>query len=203
MATSTTKAADNKAADKTIKAAEVKAVKTEVKTEAKTEVKAPAAKTETKAPAAKKTTAKKAAPAAKKATAKKAAPAAKKATAKKAAPAANKATAPKAVEATFDSIFAAVNAKAKKAKFTSNFIATQITLTGNIESQPLYVKVEDKKAEVAPYNYNDATFVMNADAETMAAILNGKKDIYSAIAEGKIAIYGDASMAVIFVKAMF
>ncbi len=182
MATSTTKAADKKVADKTTKAAETKAV---VKTEAKAEV-----KTE-----AKKEVAPKAAPA-KKAEA-------KKAPAKKATTTAKKAPAKKAVEATFDSIFAAINSNAKKAKFTSNFIAAQITLTGNVESQPLYVKVDSKKAEVAPYNYNDSSFVMNADAEAMAAVLNGKKTIFDAIAEGKIAIYGDASMAVLFVKAMF
>ncbi len=187
MATSTTKAADKKVADKTTKAAETKAV---VKTEAKAEV-----KTE-----AKKEVAPKAAPA-KKAEAKKA-PAKKATTTAKKAPA-KKAEAKKAVEATFDSIFAAINSNAKKAKFTSNFIAAQITLTGNVESQPLYVKVDSKKAEVAPYNYNDSSFVMNADAEAMAAVLNGKKTIFDAIAEGKIAIYGDASMAVLFVKAMF
>lgn len=192
MATSTTKAADKKAADKTTKATEAKvAVKTEAKAEVKKEV-APKA-TETKAAPAKKVEAKKAP--AKKAAPTKKAPAAKKAPAKKAEA--------KAVEATFDSIFASVNAKAKKAKFTSNFIAAQITLTGNVESQPLYVKVESKKAEVAPYNYNDASFVMTADAEAMAAVLNGKKTIFDAIADGKVAIYGDASMAVLFVKAMF
>lgn len=203
MATSTTKAADNKAADKTTKAAEVKAVKTEakkeVKAEAKKDVKAEAKKeTAPKAETTKKTVAPKAA--AKKVAAPKAA-AKKTCATKKAAPKKN--AAPKAVEATFDSIYAAVNAKAKKAKFTSNFIATQITLTGNVESQPLYVKVEDKKVEVAPYNYNDSTFVINADAETMAAVLNDKKCIYEAIAEGKIAVYGDASMAILFFKAMF
>ena len=114
-----------------------------------------------------------------------------------------KAAAPKAVVATFESIYTAVEAKAKKAKFTSDFMATQITLKGNLECQPLYVKVEAKKAEVAPYEYNNACFYIDADAETFAAILNGKKSIYDALATGAVTINGDATKAILFVKAMF
>lgn len=204
-------AATNKPAEK--KTAEVKPVaapkaeaKKEVKAaapkaEAKKEVKAEAPKAEAKkevkveAPKAEK---KVAAP---KAAAKKAAPKAEK---KAAAPkAAKKAAAPKATVATFESIFTAVEAKAKKAKFTSDFMATQITLKGNLECLPLYVKVESKKAEVAPYEYNNACFYIDADAETFAAILNGKKSIYDALATGAVAINGDATKAILFVKAMF
>lgn len=201
MATTTTKAADKKAAEvKTeVKAAAEKVEATAKKTEAK---KAPAAK---KAAPAKKATADKKAETAKKAetTAKKAAPA-KKACAKKAAPKASaKKECCKAVEATFDSIFKAVECKAKKAKFTGDFMATQITLKGNLDCQPLYVKVEDKKAEVAPYEYNNACFYIDADAETFAAILNGKKCIYEALANGSVSINGDATKAILFVKALF
>ena len=158
-----------------------------------TKKKAPAKKA-----AAKKTVAKKAT------TAKKAAPA-KKACAKKAAPkaSAKKECCCKAVEATFDSIFKAVECKAKKAKFTGDFMATQITLKGNLDCQPLYVKVEDKKAEVAPFEYNNACFYIDADAETFAAILNGKKCIYEALANGSVSINGDATKAILFVKALF
>lgn len=202
MATTTTKAADKKAAEvKTeVKAAAEKVEATAKKTEAK---KAPAAK---KAAPAKKATADKKAETAKKAetTAKKAAPA-KKACAKKAAPkaSAKKECCCKAVEATFDSIFKAVECKAKKAKFTGDFMATQITLKGNLDCQPLYVKVEDKKAEVAPFEYNNACFYIDADAETFAAILNGKKCIYEALANGSVSINGDATKAILFVKALF
>ncbi len=170
------------------------------KTEAKTEVKAEAvaaAKTETKVEApkaeAKKTEAKKTC--AKKACATKTA--AKKAPAKKAAAKATK------VEATQESICNAIAAKAKKAKFSADFVATQITLKGALECAPLYVKVEEKKAEVAPYEYNDACFYIDADAETMANILNGKKTIYAAIEDGSVVINGDANKAVLFVNKMF
>jgi len=165
------------------------------KTEAKTEVKAEAvaaAKTETKVEApkaeAKKTCAKKACATK---------TAAKKAPAKKAAAKTTK------VEATQESICNAIAAKAKKAKFSADFVATQITLKGALECAPLYVKVEDKKAEVAPYEYNDACFYIDADAETMANILNGKKTIYAAIEDGSVVINGDANKAVLFVSKMF
>ena len=193
-------AATNKPADK--KTAEVKPVAAP-KAEAKKEVKAAApkaeAKKEVKAEAPKAEAKKVEAPKAEK---KVAAP---KAAAKKAAPkaAAKKAAAPKAVVATFESIFTAVEAKAKKAKFTSDFMATQITLKGNLECLPLYVKVESKKAEVAPYEYNNACFYIDADAETFAAILNGKKCIYEALANGSVSINGDATKAILFVKALF
>lgn len=174
------------------------------KTEAKTEVKAEAvaaAKTETKVEApkaeAKKTEAKKTC--AKKACATKTA--AKKAPAKKAP--AKKAAKTTKVEATQESICNAIAAKAKKAKFSADFVATQITLKGALECAPLYVKVEEKKAEVAPYEYNDACFYIDADAETMANILNGKKTIYAAIEDGSVVINGDANKAVLFVSKMF
>lgn len=200
-------AATNKPADK--KTAEVKAVapkaeaKKEVKAvapkaEEKKEVKAAAPKAEAKKVEAPKAEKKVVAPKAEK---KAAAP---KAAKKVAAPKAEKkAAAPKAVVASFESIFTAVEAKAKKAKFTSDFMATQITLKGNLECQPLYVKVESKKAEVAPYEYNNACFYIDADAETFAAILNGKKSIYDALATGAVTINGDATKAILFVKVMF
>lgn len=199
-------ATTNKPADKKV-TAEVKATapkaeaKKEVKAaapkaEAKKEVKAEAPKAEAKKVEAPKAEAKK--PAAKKAAAPKAE---KKPAAKK--PVAKKAAAPKAVVATFESIYTAVEAKAKKAKFTSDFLATQITLKGNLECQPLYVKVEAKKAEVAPYEYNNACFYIDADAEIFAAILNGKKSIFDALAAGSVEINGDATKAILFVKAMF
>ena len=107
------------------------------------------------------------------------------------------------VEVTQESICNAIAAKAKKAKFSADFVATQITLKGALECAPLYVKVEEKKAEVAPYEYNDACFYIDADAEVMANILNGKKTIYAAIEDGSVVINGDANKAVLFVSKMF
>jgi len=108
----------------------------------------------------------------------------------------------KKVEPSFGSIFKAVEAKAKKVSFLQD-TATQITLNGNLDNLPLYVKVEDSIAEVAPYEYINAPFYIDADAETFAAVLNGNKDFVVAVAQGSITINGDAAQAVVFCKTMF
>ena len=108
----------------------------------------------------------------------------------------------KKVEPTFGSIFKAVEAKAKKVSFLQD-TATQITLNGNLDNLPLYVKVEDGSAEVAPYEYINAPFYIDADAETFAAVLSGNKDFVVAVSQGSITINGDAAQAVVFCKTMF
>ena len=108
----------------------------------------------------------------------------------------------KKVEPSFGSIFKAVEAKAKKVSFLQD-TATQITLNGNLDNLPLYVMVEDSIAEVAPYEYINAPFYIDADAETFAAVLNGNKDFVVAVAQGSITINGDAAQAVVFCNTMF
>ena len=108
----------------------------------------------------------------------------------------------KKVEPSFGSIFKAVEAKAKKVSFLQD-TATQITLNGNLDNLPSYVKVEDSIAEVAPYEYINAPFYIDADAETFAAVLNGNKDFAVAVAQGSITINGDAAQAVVFCNTMF
>ncbi|PWJ68820.1 SCP-2 sterol transfer family protein [Ruminococcaceae bacterium R-25] len=108
----------------------------------------------------------------------------------------------KKVEPRFGSIFKAVEEKAKKVSFLQD-TATQITLNGNLDNLPLYVKVEDGIAEVAPYEYINAPFYIDADAETFAAVLNGNKDFVVAVAQGSITINGDAVQAVVFCRTMF
>ena len=107
------------------------------------------------------------------------------------------------VEPTFESIYNAMCKKAYHAKFPSVFIATQITLKGSLECRPLYVKVEDKVAEVAPYEYNNASFYIDADTDLFAQVLNGKKSFYEALAEGFIELNGDPKKAVLLIKALF
>jgi len=104
---------------------------------------------------------------------------------------------------TYTSIYKAIDERVSKAKFTRFFIATQITLTGNINFQPLYVRVEDMITEVAPYEYQNASFYMDADADAMAAILNGKLTLTEAVSDGRITMNGDPQAAVLFVKAVF
>lgn len=106
------------------------------------------------------------------------------------------------VEAEFGSIFKAINAKASKIKFWGD-MATQITLKGNLDNLPIYVKSEEGSVEVAPYEYYDATFYIDADADVFAAVLSGTKDFYEGLAEGSITINGNTDAAILFVKAFF
>ncbi|WP_034449822.1 SCP2 sterol-binding domain-containing protein [Butyrivibrio sp. AE2032] len=108
----------------------------------------------------------------------------------------------KKTEPTFGSIFRAVEEKCGKVSFLQD-TATQITLNGNLDNLPLYVKIEDGMPEVAPYEYINAPFYIDADAETFAAILNGDKSFTVAVAQGFITINGDAAQAVVFCSTLF
>ena len=108
----------------------------------------------------------------------------------------------KKVEPTFGSIFRAVEEKAKKTSFLQD-TATQITLNGNLDNLPLYVRIEDGMPEVAPYEYINAPFYIDADAETFASVLNGDKDFVVAVAQGSITINGDAAQAIVFCEKLF
>ncbi len=182
---------------KTTKPAEKKT--TEVKKE---EVKAPAAVTEKKA-AAKKEAPKKAAakkPAAKKPAAKKAAapkkaatkkPAAKKAAAKK--PATKKVAAPK--EVLFGDVFAAV---AKKVKGTAvdkkSDVSIEVTISGTASGQ-FYIKAENGKLAVEPYDYKGADVEVHASTETLMKYADGKVALLAAIEAGDIAVTGNVGKA--------
>ena len=65
------------------------------------------------------------------------------------------------------------------------------------------MKIEDGIAEVAPYEYINAPFYIDADAETFAAVLSGQKDFVVATAQGSITINGDAAQALVFCSKMF
>ena len=108
----------------------------------------------------------------------------------------------KKVEPKFGSIFKAVEERVSKVSFLQD-TATQITLNGNLDNLPLYVKIEDGKAEVAPYEYINAPFYIDADADVFAAVLNGDKDFVVAIAQGSITINGDAAQTLVFCKTLF
>ena len=108
----------------------------------------------------------------------------------------------KKVEPTFASIFRAVEEKASKVSFLQD-TATQITLNGNLDNLPLYVKIEDGRPEIAPYEYINAPFYIDADAGTFAAVLNGDKNFAVAVAQGSITINGDAAQAIVFCTTLF
>lgn len=108
----------------------------------------------------------------------------------------------KRIEPTFGSIFKGIETKVAKVSFIQD-TATQITLNGNLDNLPLYVKVEDGRPEVAPYEYINAPFYIDADADTFACVLNGDKDFTVAVAQGSITINGDAAQALVFCKTLF
>ena len=106
------------------------------------------------------------------------------------------------VEPTFASIYRAVEQKAAKTRFLKD-TATQITLKGNLDNQPFYVKVEDGQAEIAPYEYINAPFYIDADADVLTAVLNGVMTFASAVAQGFITVNGDAGQAYLFIVTLF
>ena len=162
---------------KTTKPAEKKTA--EVKKE---EVKAPVAATE------KKTETKKAA-APKKAAAKK--PAAKKSAAKK--PATKKAAAPK--EVLFGDVFAAVSKKIKgTAVDKKSDVSVEITISGTASGQ-FYIKAENGKLAVEPYDYKGADIQAYASTETLMKYAEGKVALLAAIESGDIAVTGNVGKA--------
>lgn len=191
----TTKPAEKKTAE--VKKEEVKApvATTEKKTETKTAApkkaaaKKPAAK---KAAAPKKEAAKKPAakkPAAKKAAAKK--PAAKKSAAKK--PATKKAAAPK--EVLFGDVFAAVSKKIKgTAVDKKSDVAIEVTISGTASGQ-FYIKAENGKLAVEPYDYKGADIQAYASTETLMKYAEGKVALLAAIESGDIAVSGNVGKA--------
>lgn len=106
------------------------------------------------------------------------------------------------VEPEFGSIFKAVNVKASKISFWGDF-ATQITLNGNLDNLPIYIKSEEGNVEVAPYEYYDATFYIDADADVFAGVLSGTRSFYDGLAEGTITVNGNTNAAILFAKAFF
>ena len=182
---------------KTTKPAEKKTA--EVKKE---EVKAPVAATEKKAETKKATAPKKAAApkkdAPKKAAAKK--PAAKKTTMKaapkKAAakkPATKKVAAPK--EILFGDVF---NAVAKKVRGTAvdkkSDVSIEVTISGTASGQ-FYIKAENGRLAVEPYDYKDADIQVYASTEVLMKYADGKVALLAAIESGDIAVIGNVGKA--------
>lgn len=205
-------------AAKTVAEAKPVEVKPEVKpaevkpAEAKTAAPAPK-NTEEKKPAEKKAE-KKAAekkPAEKKAAAKKTAAKTAKAEkpAAKTAEKAPKAKAPRAPKAPKASPFDAALAKAKK-KFSAIKtdlvkypIAVNFELNGS-EGEIFYVYLSEAgKPAVEPYRYNDYDVYVRVDADSFNKILDGKLDVYKALAEGILHVEGNVKKALMFFLSAF
>lgn len=189
-----------------VKPAEVKPA------EAKTAAPAPK-NTEEKKPAEKKAE-KKAAekkPAEKKAAAKKTAAKTAKAEkpAAKTAEKAPKAKAPRAPKAPKASPYDTALAKAKK-KFSAIKtdlvkypIAVNFELNGS-EGEIFYVYLSEAgKPAVEPYRYNDYDVYVRVDADSFNKILDGKLDVYKALAEGILHVEGNVKKALMFFLSAF
>lgn len=191
-----------------VKAADVKPAETkettksgEVKTAAKnTEEKKPAAKAAEKKTAEKKPAEKKTAPA-KKAAAK---------SAKAEKPAAKTAAkAPKAPKAPKVSPYEAVVAKAQKkfANIKTDLvkypIAVNVELSGSAEGVFYVYLSEAGKPAVEPYKYDDYDVYVRADADAFSKVLDGKLDVYKALAEGSLHVEGTVKKALMFFLSAF
>lgn len=193
MATKKTTPAENTAV-------ETKAVETKVAEEVKTEApkaaekKAPAKKETAKKPAAKK-------PAAKKTTkaAEKKAPAKKEAAPKKEA--AKKA--PKKKGLAYEDVVEAAKKKMAAADLTriKYPIAANVELNGAADGI-FYIYVDEaNNISVEPYRYNDYDVEFRADADAFVAVMNGKKNIYDALAEGAVKVSGNIKKAILLINA--
>ncbi|SCW57827.1 hypothetical protein SAMN02910456_01962 [Ruminococcaceae bacterium YRB3002] len=109
----------------------------------------------------------------------------------------------KDVTPSYGSIFKAIEGKAAGTKFGNGFVATQITLTGECDYQPLYIKVDDGAVVTEPYEYHDSNFFIDADAQAMADILNGVKNIYECIENGTVVVNGEVGKALVFIHTFF
>ena len=188
-------------AEKAVVTAEVetKAVSEEVKTDAPvSEKNAPAKKETAKKPAAKK-------PAAKKPAAKTTKAAEKKTTAKKEAPAKKEAAkkAPAKKGLTYEAVVEAAKKKMGAANLTriKYPIAANVELNGAAEGI-FYIYVDEaNNISVEPYKYNDYDVEFRADADAFVAVMNGKKNIYDALADGFIKVSGNVKKAILLIDA--
>lgn len=191
MATKKTTPAETK--ETVVKAAETAAA--EVKTEAVKEApKAAEKKAPAKKPAAKKPAAKK--PTAKKETAK---AAEKKAPAKKEA--AKKTTKKKGLA--YEDVVEAAKKKMAGANLTriKYPIAANVELNGAADGI-FYIYIDEaNNISVEPYKYNDYDVEFRADADAFMAVMNGKKNIYDALADGLIKVSGNVKKAVLLINA--
>lgn len=192
-----------------VKAADVKPA--EAKAAVKTSEVKPAAKnTEEKKPAEKKAAEKKTTE--KKPAEKKAAPAKKTAakSAKTEKPAAKTAAkAPKAPKAPKVSPYEAVVAKAQKkfANIKTDLvkypIAVNVELSGSAEGIFYVYLSEAGKPAVEPYKYDDYDVYVRADADAFNKVLDGKLDVYKALAEGSLHVEGTVKKALMFFLSAF
>lgn len=80
-------------------------------------------------------------------------------------------------------------------------IAVNVKLTGAAEGI-FYVYIDSENINVEPYKYDDYDVEIEADAEELVKILNGKLNVYDALA-ADVKITGIVKKAVLFLNAAF
>ncbi len=83
-------------------------------------------------------------------------------------------------------------------------IAVNVELKGSDSAAGVfYIVVSDGKVTVEPYKYNDYDVYIEADAAEFMNVLNGKKNIYDALADGSIT-FGNCNLkkTILFINAV-
>lgn len=104
---------------------------------------------------------------------------------------------------TYEAIVDSFKTKVSKAKAPVDArIAAQVKLNGSVEGI-LYILVANGIAVVEPFDYRGADIEIDADADTFAAVLAGKKAISSAIVDGDVKMQGNAGKAIVLASVVF
>ncbi len=104
---------------------------------------------------------------------------------------------------TYEAIVDSFKTKVSKAKAPVDArIAAQVKLNGSVEGI-LYILVANGIAVVEPFDYKGADIEIDADADTFAAVLAGKKAISSAIVDGDVKMQGNAGKAIVLASVVF
>ena len=104
---------------------------------------------------------------------------------------------------TYEAIVDSFKTKGSKAKAPVDArIAAQVKLNGSVEGI-LYILVANGIAVVEPFDYRGADIEIDADADTFAAVLAGKKAISSAIVDGDVKMQGNAGKAIVLASVVF
>ena len=108
-------------------------------------------------------------------------------------PATKKAAAPK--EVLFGDVFAAVSKKIRgTAVDKKSDVAIEVTISGTASGQ-FYIKAENGKLVVEPYDYKGADIQAYASTETLMKYAEGKVALLAAIESGDIDVTGNVGKA--------
>lgn len=106
----------------------------------------------------------------------------------------------------YEDVFEAARKKLLAANITriKRPIAANIELTGSVTGDfYVYIDADKQEISVEPYKYNDYNVNIRADADGLLAVMKGKKNIYDALADGDVHIYGETKKAILLINAGF